>query len=115
MRISWYLKIFDPFRLDERIYVRDDDAFEMARLLTIKEGIFCGISSGAVMHVTLQVTKNMDSGVVVTLFPDGGEKYISTPLFNPKKCFECIKKTKTPTCMTEKYIETIICPEEVDL
>lgn len=108
-------EIFDPSRLDERIYVKDEDAFDTARMLTIQEGIFCGISSGAAMHVTLQMVKDMDKGVAVVLFPDGGEKYISTPLYNPKKCFECIKKSKTPTCMTEQYISTILCPEDVDV
>lgn len=108
-------EIFDSSRLDERIYVSDEDAFETARLLTIKEGIFCGISSGAIMYGVLEMIKDMDRGVIVTMFPDGGEKYISTPLFNPKKCYECIKKAKTPTCMTEKYISTIICPEEAEI
>jgi cysteine synthase len=104
--------IFDESRLDERMFVKDEDAFETTRLLTIKEGIFCGISSGAIMSGALKVIEKMDKGVVVAIFPDGGEKYISTPLFNPKKCFECIKKSKTPTCMTEQYISTILCPED---
>jgi cysteine synthase len=105
-------EIFDASRLDEKIYVKDEDAFEMARLLTIQEGLFCGISSGAAMAGALEKIKEMDSGLVVVLFPDGGEKYISTPLYNPKKCFECIKKCKIPTCMTEQYISTILCAED---
>lgn len=105
-------EIFNEARLDERLFVTDEDAFETARLLTIKEGIFCGISSGAIMSGALKIIEKMDTGVVVVAFPDGGEKYISTPLFNPKKCFECIKKSKTPTCMTEQYISTILCPED---
>jgi hypothetical protein len=95
--------------LDEKINVKDEDAFEMARVLTIREGIFCGISSGAAMWGTLQKAMELDRGVLVTLFPDGGEKYVSTPLYEPSKCFECLKKHRIPTCMTEEYITTLEC------
>ncbi len=102
-------EIYDPSRLDEKINVKDEDAFEMARVLTIREGIFCGISSGAVMWGTLQKAMELDRGVIVTLFPDGGEKYVSTPLYEPSKCFECLQKHKIPTCMTEEYITALEC------
>ncbi len=102
-------EIYDSSRLDEKINVTDEDAFEMARLLTIREGIFCGISSGAAMWGTLQKAMELDRGVIVTVFPDGGEKYVSTPLFEPSKCFECLKKNQIPTCMTEEYITALEC------
>jgi cysteine synthase len=102
-------EIYDPRRLDEKIYVNDDDAFEMARALTIREGIFCGISSGAAMWGTLQKAMELDGGVIVTLFPDSGEKYVSTPLYEPSKCFECLQKHRIPTCMTEEYITALEC------
>jgi cysteine synthase B len=102
-------EIYDPSRLDEKINVTDEDAFEMARVLTIREGIFCGISSGAAMCGALQKTTELDRGVLVTLFPDGGEKYVSTPLYEPSKCFECLKKHQIPTCMTEEYITALEC------
>ena len=102
-------EIYDPKRLDEKIYVNDDDAFEMARVLTIREGIFCGISSGAAMWGALQKAMEMDHGVMVTLFPDSGEKYVSTPLYEPSKCFECLQKHRIPTCMTEEYITALEC------
>jgi cysteine synthase len=102
-------EIYDPKQLDEKINVTDEDAFEMARVLTIREGIFCGISSGAAMWGTLQKAGELDHGVIVTLFPDGGEKYVSTPLYEPSKCFECLKKHKIPTCMTEEYITALEC------
>jgi len=101
--------IYDPGRLDEKINVTDEDAFEMARLLTLREGIFCGISSGAVMWGALEKSKELDRGVIVTLFPDSGEKYVSTPLYEPSKCFECLKKNQIPTCMTEEYITALEC------
>ena len=102
-------EIYEPGRLDEKINVTDEDAFEMARVLTIREGIFCGISSGAAMWGAAQKAKEMDRGVIVTLLPDGGEKYVSTPLYEPSKCFECLKKHQIPTCMTEEYITALEC------
>jgi cysteine synthase len=102
-------EIYDPSRLDEKINVKDEDAFEMARVLTIREGIFCGISSGAAMWGTLQKAMELDQGVMVTLFPDGGEKYVSTPLYEPSKCFECLQKHRIPTCMTAEYITALEC------
>src|SRR4030042_1347845 len=57
-------EIYDPSRLDEKINVTDEDAFEMARVLTIREGIFCGISSGAVMWGTLQKARELGGGVM---------------------------------------------------
>jgi len=102
-------EIYDPSRLDEKINVKDEDAFEMARVLTIREGIFCGISSGAAMWGASQKAMELEKGVVVTLLPDGGEKYVSTPLYEPTKCFECLQKHRIPTCMTEEYITALEC------
>ncbi len=102
-------EIYDPSRLDEKILVSDENAFETARLLTLREGIFCGISSGAALWGACQKAKELDRGVIVTLFPDGGEKYVSTPLYEPSKCFACLKKNQIPTCMTEEYITALEC------
>jgi len=102
-------EIYDPSRVEEKSKVTDEEAFEMARILTLREGIFCGISSGAAMWGTLQKAKEMDEGLIVTLFPDGGERYISTPLYEPSKCFECLKKHRIPTCLTEEYINALEC------
>ena len=102
-------EIYDPARLDEKINVSDEDAFEMARVLTLREGIFCGISSGAVMWGAFKKATELDHGLMVTLFPYSGEKYVSTPLYEPSKCFECLKKHQIPTCMTEEYITALEC------
>jgi len=102
-------EIYESERLDEKMNVADEDAFEMARVLTVREGIFCGISSGAAMWGALQKAMQLDKGLIVTLFPDSGEKYVSTPLYEPSKCFECLKKNKIPTCMTEEYITSLEC------
>jgi hypothetical protein len=81
----------------------------MARLFTVREGIFCGISSGADMWGTLQKAMELKKGVIVTLLPDGGEKYVSTPLCEPTKCFKWLQKHWIPTCMTAEYITALEC------
>lgn len=81
MKESYKPGLFDKSILDEVIYIEDDDAFETARQLARQEGIFVGMSSGAAMYVALEVAKKMDSGIVVALLPDGGERYLSTNLF----------------------------------
>jgi cysteine synthase A len=62
--------------------VTNEEAFSMAIRLAKEEGIFCGISSGANMHIALQVAREVgpDKNVLVIL-PDTGERYISTDLF----------------------------------
>ena len=74
--------IYNQAVVDEVRQVSNDEAFSMAIRLAKEEGIFCGISSGANMHVALQVAKEAgpDKNVLVIL-PDTGERYISTDLF----------------------------------
>jgi len=65
--------------IDEIVTVSDGDAYEMAKLLAKKEGIFCGPSSGAALAVALKIAKRLGNGKrVVTVFPDTGERYFST-------------------------------------
>lgn len=73
--------IFDRSRLDEKVNVADEDAYEMARTLAREEGLFVGMSSGAAMYVALEKARHLKEGVVVVLLPDGGERYLSTTLF----------------------------------
>jgi len=77
-------RILDKGILDEVIQVGNDDAFSTARRIAKEEGILCGISSGAAMWAALQVAKRPDSvgKLIVVVFPDSGERYISTPLFD---------------------------------
>lgn len=73
--------IYDPARLDEKMTIQDEDAFETARLLAVKEGLFVGMSSGAAVAGALRVASEMSSGTIVVLLPDRGDRYLSTNLF----------------------------------
>ena len=73
--------IYDDKALDEKVNIDDDAAYDMARRLAREEGLLVGMSSGAAMFVACELAKSLDSGTIVALLPDGGEKYLSTPLF----------------------------------
>jgi len=74
--------IYDPGRIDRTIYVETEDALAMARRIVREEGIFVGMSSGAAMLAALTTAGEIDRGVIVTILPDRGEKYLSTHLFD---------------------------------
>jgi len=74
-------EIYDPSQIDCSIMVESEEAFEMARQIVAKEGIFVGMSSGAAMLAALKATENLASGLAVVILPDRGEKYLSTKLF----------------------------------
>jgi cysteine synthase B len=74
-------KIYDQSKIDEFVTVESEKAFEEARLLARNEGLFVGMSSGAAMLAALEIAKKIDSGRMVVIFPDRGEKYLSTTLF----------------------------------
>lgn len=70
--------VFDQKAFDEIATVTDDEAFDMTRTLTKKYGIMGGLSSGAVMHVALEYSKNLKStDVAVVIFADSGRAYLS--------------------------------------
>lgn len=93
----------EPFQI---INIPDDEGYKMARLLAQKEGIFVGMSSGAAMCAALTRAKQLDQGVIVVIFPDGGEKYLSTELFDkqsepegkesPLRFYNTLTKKKEP-------------------
>lgn len=74
-------EIYDPSRIDVSIMIDSEESFDMVRRIVKEEGIFCGMSSGAAMLAALKVAQTLDEGVVVCIFPDRGEKYLSTKLF----------------------------------
>jgi len=85
-------EIFEPWRIDEIYTVALDEAEETARLLALREGIFFGPSSGGIFSIALKKAEEIDSGVMVAMLPDGGERYLSTELCDLRRCVECIKK-----------------------
>ncbi len=80
--------IYDSSALDEKVTVEDGDAFETARLLAVREGVFTGMSSGAAVAGALKVAGKMKKGVIVTILPDRGDRYLSTTLFR-SICAKC--------------------------
>jgi cysteinyl-tRNA synthetase len=81
MKEAYCPEIFEKERLDRKLNVDDEDAYEMARRLAREEGIFVGMSSGAAMVGACRVAAKMTAGTLVVLFPDNGERYLSTSLF----------------------------------
>lgn len=73
--------IYDPTLHDEKIPVDTEAAYEMARRLAREEGLLVGQSSGAALVAALEVARRIDRGVVVTVFPDNGDKYLTTALW----------------------------------
>ena len=75
--------ILDTSIYDEIIQVENADAFEKGRLIGKKEGILVGISSGAALHAAIELAKRQENKGknIVVIFPDSGDRYLSTPLF----------------------------------
>jgi cysteine synthase B len=88
MQESIVPKIFHSEKLDEKIIIEDDSAYEMTRLLATQEGIFVGMSSGAAVAGALRIAKKIDSGIIVVILPDRGDRYLSTALFR-STCGKC--------------------------
>jgi len=80
-------EILDTNLVDEVIKVSDNDAIETAKELAKKEGILCGISSGAAMHAALEVSARPENKgkMIVVILPDYGERYLSSVLFESLK------------------------------
>jgi len=74
-------EIYDSSLLNKTIFVEDENAFQTTRNLARYEGIFAGMSSGAVMYAALEIAETIEKGNIIIIFPDRGEKYLSTNLF----------------------------------
>jgi cysteine synthase B len=70
-------RIYDESLADENLSVTTEDAHRMVRSLARQEGLLVGISAGAALAASLQVARRIGVGVLVTVFPDGAEKYLS--------------------------------------
>jgi cysteinyl-tRNA synthetase len=84
MHESYPPGIFNRKALDQIVHVEDEEAFELCRRLAREEGIFAGMSSGAALGGALKIAATLESGLIVVIFPDSGERYLSTPLFAPR-------------------------------
>ena len=88
MQESIVPRIFQKDALDDQLTISDEEAFENTRLLATREGLFVGMSSGAALAGALKVAREMDSGTLVVLLPDRGDRYLSTCLFM-STCAKC--------------------------
>ena len=73
--------IYDADLADENMEVSTDEAQEMTRRLSREEGLFVGISAGAAAAASLKIARTIEQGVVVTVFPDNGRRYIDEPFW----------------------------------
>jgi len=88
MREAIVPPIYDQTALTRTIVIEDDLAFETARQLAVHEGIFCGMSGGAAVAGALQLAGELESGTIVVIIPDRGDRYLSTNLFK-SVCANC--------------------------
>ncbi len=77
-------QIYDPSIIDQTMAISTEEAYQMVRDLARKEGLFVGISSGAAAVAAMRVARELEHGVVVTVFPDAGYKYLSNQLWETK-------------------------------
>ncbi|MHC4553283.1 MAG: PLP-dependent cysteine synthase family protein [Planctomycetota bacterium] len=80
--------IYHRSQLDEVLTMGDEEAFDMTRRLATEEGLFAGISSGANVAAAVRLAQDMDSGTIVTIICDRGDRYLSTMLFR-SVCAKC--------------------------
>ncbi len=74
-------KIFDKSRVDQLMYVNQKQAEDTARKLATMEGIFAGISSGGALYTALQLSKQLENAVIVSIVCDRGDRYLSSGVF----------------------------------
>ena len=73
--------IYDSSALDDTFFVETEASYDMARRLALEEGVLVGKSSGAAMLAAMQLGRDLEEAVIAVIFPDGGSRYLSTPLF----------------------------------
>ena len=74
--------IFDRSKIDDVIGVSESEARAMCKKLAREEGVFCGMSAGGAVATALKVANSIDQGIVVTIIPDRGDRYLSSDLFD---------------------------------
>jgi len=76
------IPIYEPARHDRKLTVQTEPAYELTRRLAREEGLLVGPSSGAALLGAFELLKEVKEGVIVVIFPDGGDKYLSTQLWD---------------------------------
>ncbi|MEQ1766890.1 MAG: cysteine synthase CysM [Methylotenera sp.] len=79
--VEYLPKIYDEKRVDELRYVNQYNAENVTRKLATVEGVFAGISSGGALYTALQLAKEVENAVIVTIVCDRGDRYLSTGVF----------------------------------
>jgi [CysO sulfur-carrier protein]-thiocarboxylate-dependent cysteine synthase len=85
--------ILDVSKLDRKVLVSNDEAIAAVRALLDQEGIFAGVSAGAVVHVAIKLAEELDEGVVVCVLADGGWKYLSADFWGADDVSESMERT----------------------
>jgi cysteine synthase len=85
--------ILDVSRLDRKLLVSNAESVAGLRLLLEREGVFGGVSSGAVVHAARRVADELDEGVVVCILADGGWKYLSAPFWDAEDADEAMSRS----------------------
>ena len=85
--------ILDVSKLDRKVLVSNEESIVAVRALLDKEGIFAGVSAGAVVHVARRLAEELDEGVVVAVLADGGWKYLSADFWDAQDVAESMERT----------------------
>ena len=85
--------VLDVSRLDRKVLVSNEESVEGVRALLDAEGVFAGVSSGAVVHVARRLAAELDEGVVVAVLADGGWKYLSAPFWEAEDVERAMERT----------------------
>ena len=101
MKEAYRPGIYEKKRIDKIVNIDDEEAYETARRLAREEGLFVGMISGAAMVIARNEATAMNDGTIVVIFPDSGERYLSTSLFAVKekielKLFNTMTRSKEP-------------------
>src|SRR5438093_949865 len=85
--------ILDVTKLDRKVLVSNEDSVREVRRLLDEEGIFAGVSSGAVVHVARKLAAERDDGVIVTVLADAGWKYLSADFWDAEDVESAMERT----------------------
>jgi [CysO sulfur-carrier protein]-thiocarboxylate-dependent cysteine synthase len=85
--------ILDVSKLDRKVLVSNEDSVRQVRRLLDEEGLFVGVSSGAVAHVARKLASELDEGVVVAILADGGWKYLSADFWDAEDVEQSMERT----------------------